>query len=185
MNKVIAIAAVIILGVVAGWYVMGGKGNIPKFPSGKISVTPTPNVQPTAEAGGLYQYREQNVTGMPQPTGKVVTKGGAEISVTPQGTGQAGNTASSKISVSYGDNGFAPVTLTVKSGTTVVFTNQSGKGMWIVSAGYPNSPQLTDLNEGKSVTRGGTYEYAFTKIGTWKYQNKANTGDTGMVIVTR
>lgn len=185
MNKVIVAIAVIILGVVAGWYVMGGKGNIPKFPTGNIKILTTPAAQPTAEATGLYQYREQNITGMPQPTGKAVTKGGVDVPTTSATYNPTGNTVRSKISVTYGDNGFAPATLTVKAGTTVVFTNQSGKGMWMVSGGFSNSPQLPDFNEGKSISRGGTYEYTFSKVGTWKYLNKMNLNDTGVVIVTR
>lgn len=87
--------------------------------------------------------------------------------------------------VSYTDTGFAPNTLTVKKGTNVTFTNQSSKGMWVASALHPTHQLLPGFDQLKSVARGGTYEYTFDKVGTWKYHNHVNPADTGTVVVTQ
>lgn len=89
-----------------------------------------------------------------------------------------------KTSVSYGTGGFAPNTVTVKIGTAVVWTNQSQSGMWVASAMHPTHQLLPGFDELKSVSTGGTYEYMFEKVGTWKYHNHVAPADTGTVVVT-
>jgi plastocyanin len=186
-NKFIIGIAVIVLGVVAGWYVMGGKGSIPNFPSQiktPVSVV-TPTAQPTLEPSAINQYRETNITAAPQPTGTVATKGGVIIPVV---TGKPTPTvvlSQKKAGVSYTDNGFTPGVITVKAGTAVVFTNNSKITMWVASAVHPTHQELPGFDELKSVNNGGTYEYVFTKTGTWKYHNHMLPDDTGVVIVVQ
>jgi plastocyanin len=187
-NKFIIAIAVIIIGVVAGWYVVGGKGNIPKFPQQITSPATVinPTVAPTAEAANLYQYREVSITGTPQPTGgNLTTKGGMTnpvVSVKPTSI-QA--VLQKKSAVSYTNEGFSPGVLTVKVGTSVVFTNNSNTSMWVASAVHPTHQELPGFDQLKSVSNSGTYEYVFTKVGTWKYHNHMLPDDTGVVIVTQ
>lgn len=92
--------------------------------------------------------------------------------------------AMERSTVAYTDGGFAPNTLTVKKGTNVTFTNQSSKGMWVASALHPTHQLLPGFDQLKSVANGGTYEYTFEKVGTWKYHNHVAASDTGTVVVT-
>lgn len=86
--------------------------------------------------------------------------------------------------VTYSDTGFAPKTLTVKKGTTVRFVSTATGGMWVASAVHPTHQLLPGFDQLKSVGKGGTYDYAFVKVGTWKYHNHVNPSDVGTVIVT-
>jgi len=88
------------------------------------------------------------------------------------------------VSVTYGANGFVSNVVTVKKGTTVVWTNQSQGGMRVASAVHPTHQLLPGFDQLKSVNAGGTYEYAFEKVGTWKYHNHVVVSDTGTVVVT-
>ena len=104
------------------------------------------------------------------PGGEAIEKGGVSAVATS--------------SVQYGDSGFTPNTVSVKAGTTVRFSNQSSRGMWVASAVHPTHQLLPGFDQLQSVGKGGTYEYTFAKVGTWKYHNHVNATDTGTVVVT-
>jgi plastocyanin len=162
---------VIALGLAVGWYVFGGKANIPAiFPP--ATTTQTAVVTSTPAPTQAYQYKEVLTTGMPTPTGMIVTKGGI-VSTQPV----AQNT------ILYSDTGFSPMVITVKSGTSVIFTNSSKKSLWTRSD--PAKGGVTGLDQLKGVANGGTYTYTFTKVGTWKYYNHLAPTDVGTVIVTK
>lgn len=89
-----------------------------------------------------------------------------------------------RVVVTYSDSGFSPNSVTVKAGTTVTFTNGSSGNMWVASAVHPTHQLLPGFDQLKSVSKGGTYDYTFVKIGTWKYHNHMSPSDTGSVVVT-
>ncbi len=151
---------ILVLGVVVGWYVLGPTVSVVDNPSGaSISEFPTP----TGGAGASANQEEST------ETAKMIDKGGV----------------ATRTVVTYTDTGFAPTTVTVKTGTTVTFVNESNIGMWVASAVHPTHQLLPGLNQTASVAKAGTYEYAFTKIGTWKYHNHMNPTQEGTVIVTQ
>lgn len=154
-NKVIVGLIVVVLGLVAGWYVLGGKGNLPGMSKTEPQATVTPAVGES-----------------PAVTTEAPVEGG-----------EKGGTSSGS-SVSYTDSGFTPATLTVKVGTAVTFTNDSTKSMWVASAVHPTHQVLPGFDELTSVAKGGTYTYTFAKVGTWKYHNHVGPSDVGAVVVT-
>lgn len=113
-----------------------------------------------------------------------ITTPAVEPSVTLGTEAPATGSVMGKTSVSYGTGGFVPNTVTVKKGTTVVWTNQSQGGMWVASAVHPTHQLLPGFDQLKSVAAAGTYEYTFVKVGTWKYHNHVAASDTGTVVVT-
>ncbi len=84
--------------------------------------------------------------------------------------------------VSYTASGFVPPVIEIKPGKSVHFVNNSNKAMSIASQ-EPNSQVYSELNQGKTVGRGGTYDFTFLTAGTWKYMNRNNSLDTGVIIV--
>ena len=108
------------------------------------------------------------------------------------------NTAVTKASVSYTADGFSPSTITVKKGTEVVFSNESGKNFWPASALHPTHT----VYPGSSITKcgtadaisifdacvgipsGDTWSFMFNKTGSWGYHNHLNASNFGTVIVT-
>lgn len=91
--------------------------------------------------------------------------------------------AGEQLTVRLTENGFEPKEITVKSGVSVTFVNDSTKGMWVASAPHPTHTILPEFDQLTSVSKGGTYIYTFEKIGTWKYHNHVASEMTGTVIV--
>ncbi len=91
---------------------------------------------------------------------------------------------SGKVVVTYTENGFDSREVTVKQGTTVVFVNRSSGWMWVASAPHPLHTNLLGFDELTGVGSGESYEYTFTKAGSWGYHNHVAPQDTGKVIVT-
>lgn len=83
--------------------------------------------------------------------------------------------------VSYTDSGFRPLTITVNSGKSVQFVNNSSGQMSIASADI-GGMGFTNLNQGGAVGRGGTF-YATLSQGTWHYMNRLNQNQRGTIVV--
>lgn len=104
----------------------------------------------------------------------------------------------SKNSVSYTDNGFSLATITVKKGTMVTFSNESGKDFWPASAMHPTHT----VYPGSSITKcgtadaskifdacvgiksGSTWSFVFNEVGSWKYHDHLKAANFGTVVVT-
>ncbi len=79
--------------------------------------------------------------------------------------------------VKYTDAGFEPAEVKVSVGGKVVWENKGKKSMLLLEKG--------GLFAGKSRTTAvdGTWEFTFTKAGTFEYFNKLNSAQKGKVIV--
>lgn len=149
---------VVVVGGVIGWYFFRSGGNLPGMPIGDREETrPTP-------LGGSGT----DVTLSEESTGAGTEKGGVV----------------GEVVVIYTDSGYQPNQVIVKKGTKVSFRNESSGGMWTASGVHPTHQLLPGFDQLKSVTKGGTYEYTFVKVGTWKYHNHIKPTDGGMVTVT-
>ena len=73
------------------------------------------------------------------------------------------------------DSEFSPRTLTVTVGTTVFWTNVSGKVQTVYSPG--------ELFDESAVGPGGSVSYTFTKSGAYKYYSQYDSEMQGVVIV--
>lgn len=96
----------------------------------------------------------------------------------------------SVVTVTYTDTGYLPSTITVATGTMVIFTNNSTKEMWSASAVHPTHevyPETGTCFAGVftncNVAPGGTFSMKFNIIGTWRYHNHRTPQDTGTIIV--
>jgi plastocyanin len=171
--KIVIGLIVIIVGIIIGWFVFGGRVNLnqisdrfipPKTSTlnGKSVIEPSPT--------GVYTFTEELITG--QPNTNQITKGGVS------------DNNSTKSVISYTNKGFIPKILTIKKGTSVTFSNtNTTKTMWIKSD--PQKGGLTGLDELASVPNGGIYTFNFVSVGTWKYFNQVSPTDTGTIIVTQ
>jgi plastocyanin len=114
------------------------------------------------------------VSATPTPAGSNLGAPGTASSVSGNGLEKGGVQA--RTVVTFTDKGFSPSPVTVRTGTTVTFVNESSGPMWVESSGF---------NERTSVGRGGTYEYTFVKVGTWSYQSHMSPAVKGTIVVTR
>lgn len=159
-NKLFLGLVVLAAGVLVGWYVFGGT-----VPSVGYFTGPRDAGSPTPSQSAGTQLFESESTGADQK----MDKGGV----------------AARVVVTYTDSGFAPNTVTAKTGTIVTFVNESMRGMWVASDLHPTHQLLPGFDALTSVVSGSTYEYTFTKVGTWSYHNHKNPTDIGTVKVTQ
>lgn len=95
----------------------------------------------------------------------------------------ANTTASSETAtITYTDNGFAPATITVKSGTTVTVKNASSNSLQFDSDPHPQHTNNKELNV-DDVPPGSSQTFVADTKGTFGYHNHLNASDTGTIIV--
>ncbi|MGE5541056.1 MAG: hypothetical protein ACM3TU_02100 [Bacillota bacterium] len=99
------------------------------------------------------------------------------------------------VTVTYTDTGFSPKTLNITVGTTVHFVNNSSHGMWVASAVHPTHAAYdgttlqqhcsngSSFDECTSTGKSGSYDFTFTKAGTFNYHNHVLANDTGTIVV--
>ncbi|MDO8620623.1 MAG: cupredoxin domain-containing protein [bacterium] len=86
--------------------------------------------------------------------------------------------------VNYTSTGFAPKTITVKKGETVVFENKTGKSASVASNDHPTHLIYPEFDQYKTDQRGkNEFKFTFTKVGSWSYHDHLNSNMTGTVIV--
>lgn len=112
---------------------------------------------------------------------KSTTQIGTESSSPTQITAGPEN-ESKEAAVSVTANGFEPATLTVKAGTNVIWTNNSGDVTNVSSANHPTHLRFPFLNLG-SFENGQTVSVVFEESGTFLYHDHLNPSRTGTVIV--
>ena len=93
--------------------------------------------------------------------------------------------------VIYTDSGYSPKSLTIKKGETVVFKNESSRGMWTASAmhpthnGYPTTGGClgSTFDECEAIQPGGSWSFKFDFAGSWGYHNHVSASHFGKIIV--
>ena len=125
------------------------------------------------------------------------TQQGAVPTGTPSDTPAAAGSAT--IIVSYSDAGFYPKEVSVRVGDTVRFANQSTHGMWVGVDEHPTHTEYDGtstrehcaggvatngaFDQCSQAQNGGSFEYTFTKAGTFGYHNHARAANTGTIVV--
>lgn len=89
----------------------------------------------------------------------------------------------STLEVVYGSEGFSPSNLEIKVGDTVLFKNESGKGMWVASNPHPVHSDNPEFDAGLSTANGNSWSFTFTEEGTFSYHNHLNSSFGGKIIV--
>ena len=85
--------------------------------------------------------------------------------------------------VSITDDGFDPPTLTVSSGTTVTFENESSDDSWPASDVHPTHQLYPGFDAKKPLLAGDSYSFTFTETGSWGYHNHLEPDVTGTIVV--
>lgn len=85
--------------------------------------------------------------------------------------------------VVYTDDGFIPETVTIRSGETVRFINESSVGMWVASDEHPQHTILSTFDQFGIAENGESYDYTFEKSGSWAYHDHIDASKLGTIIV--
>jgi len=78
---------------------------------------------------------------------------------------------------------FSPTTVKVKKGGKVTWTNKSQKSVWPASAIHPTHTVYPGFDALGEINPGKTYSFIFDKVGSWKYHDHLNPGNTGIIEV--
>ena len=97
--------------------------------------------------------------------------------------GVSQNPSSYDAIVRYGDNGFVPATIEIKSGEKIRFKNESKNLMQISTAGDKEEASYGDFTQERPIPEGYFFDLTFSKKGAWFYQNLNDKSKTGIVIV--
>jgi plastocyanin len=92
------------------------------------------------------------------------------------------NSKQTENTVSLTENGYSPMTLKIKAGSKVTWTNNSGVMATVSSDPHPTHTDYPPLNLGK-FEDGATLSLIFDKPGTYGYHNHLNSSQTGTIIV--
>ena len=82
--------------------------------------------------------------------------------------------------VTYTDNGFIPQSITIKSGNTVTFTNESIQNMWVASNPHQTHTDFSIFDQ-KQI--GDTYSFTFDTPGKYIYHNHMRPNHQGTILV--
>lgn len=83
--------------------------------------------------------------------------------------------------VTYTDSGFSPQTIRVQRGTTVTWTNESSRAMWVASDVHPTHEELPAFDQ---LGSGQSYSFTFEQTGEWEYHDHLFASHLGTVIVS-
>lgn len=84
--------------------------------------------------------------------------------------------------VNLTSSGFNPKTITIKTGTRVIWINKSAAAATVNSDIHPTHQLYTPLNLGE-FPNGSSVQLVFDKPGTYKYHDHLNPSRTGTVVV--
>lgn len=121
--------------------------------------------------GGVFLFKKTMVVSNPKP----------EITPVPEASAST-KPVVSQTEVVLDANGFSPVTVTIKAGSKVVWTNKSEGMATVNSDPHPQHTDYAPLNLGR-FSDGGTLELVFGKAGTYKYHNHLDASQIGTVVV--
>ncbi len=99
--------------------------------------------------------------------------------------------------ITYTDNGFSPSSITIKTGETVTFKNESSRSFWPASNNHPDhtlydgttrrehcqSGASGSFDACKGIASGGSWSFTFSKVGSWSYHDHMSAGYGGTVVV--
>lgn len=84
--------------------------------------------------------------------------------------------------ITYSDSGFAPETVTVKSGQTIAIKNESSTDVQFDSDPHPIHTTNEELNV-EIIEPGQVKTFTVTKSGTFGYHNHLNASQTGTIVI--
>ena len=98
-------------------------------------------------------------------------------------TGTGGTTPKETIvNVNFTSSGFDPKTVTIKTGTRVIWINKSGGDATVNSGLHPTHQLYPPLNLGQ-FPDGSSVQLVFEKAGKYGYHDHLNPSRTGTVVV--
>lgn len=161
MNKGIIIGIIIVILLIGGFFLFGSRQEQPETGSPTESRVPAPGFENVPEA--VVVPEEENHTHV----------------------------------VTYTDSGFNPQTINIEFGEELTFINESSQDMWPATAMHPthrvypgsdiakcNTVEARTIFDAcKGIAPGGSWEFTFNQVGSWKYHDHLNISHFGTIVV--
>jgi len=183
-KSVLIVVLIVFAGVVGGWFLVGNKGE-----EGSTAAKRLESSSDNLGGGSLPAPEGVSNTssGTSQPSSGSVS-GGIQSSNSSSGSGSSGiaptpTAAAAAVTVSASIKGFAfaPATITIKKGDTVVWTNQDSAPHTVTGSQDGFSSGSFDSG---NMSAGATYNHTFTSAGTFSYRCAYHPGMRATVVVT-
>lgn len=85
--------------------------------------------------------------------------------------------------VAYDGKAYSPSQLKIKNGDVVVFKNESTESFWPASAPHPTHTIYPEFDPKKSYGPGTSWQFKFSKVGSWSYHDHLNPSAFGKIMV--
>ncbi len=85
--------------------------------------------------------------------------------------------------VTYDGTKFTPASLTIKQGDIVFFQNNSEDVFWPASGPHPQHSNYPEFDAKKELASGKSFQFKFTKVGSWPYHDHLQPSVTGTIKV--
>ena len=80
-------------------------------------------------------------------------------------------------------NGFVPATITIPSGETVTWVNESGDDTWPASDVHPTHERYPGFDARRAVRSEESWSFTFERAGRWTYHDHLLPETKGVVVV--
>lgn len=139
-----------------------------------------------AALGWFFYVSNQTKTEEPAATTQAETQEATPSSeAKPQEESEETSQTSSN-TITYNDSGFSPASLTVKSGETITWVNNSGSTVQVGSDDHPTHTINRELTNDQFIIElapGESSSVQLSKKGEWGYHDHLKPGMTGTIIV--
>lgn len=114
---------------------------------------------------------------------QVTTHQGSNVNNQTQPEDQSSEAIFADSTVTFTDEGYEPAVITIATGESVAFVNQSDRDNWTASDPHLSHTDLPSFDAGRSYAPGEQYVYTFEEVGKWGYHDHLRSNITGTVIV--
>ncbi len=87
--------------------------------------------------------------------------------------------------IDFNGKSFSPSTVTIKLGDIVIFRNKSQQNFWPASSVHPVHTDYPEFDTKAAIAPGKSFDFKFTKLGTWKFHDHLNPSSTGSIVVSQ
>lgn len=183
MNKKILIPAIIVIVLVIGAGFLAAR-------KGAVHPAETENVNTNKAANVSQDVSASNTAGQPNPA--PVAEPPAKITPPAADSQTQGHFSSEQdiegvdvqvFEVVYDGDAYTPSIQSVKNGDIVIFKNNSRGDFWPASNPHPLHSDYPEFDPKKPIAAGKTFEFKFTKVGTWKFHDHLNSPARGTITV--
>jgi len=95
----------------------------------------------------------------------------------------AGEDVPNTHTITYNGTAFSPSQLTVKTGDTVNFVNNSSRSFWPASGPHPQHTNYPEFDPKQGIATGEHWSFTFTKVGSWPFHDHLNATVFGRIVV--